>query len=422
MQKPVLTIFYQFNPWHSTIGGIQTLIRNFIKYAPDEFEVRLVGTGVDDVPLKWQKAELSGREINFLPLINLQNDNIRGLIPTTVKYTAALMKCNFASDFMHFHRLEPTFASRSWQGEKTLFVHNDIQTQVLGKSDGDKHSLPSGKPYRGAEHRATIGWRRFPSAYFAMEKHLLPQFQQILSCNSDAVKFYQQRYPDLTERIGYVRNTFDDGVFYTLSREERNAQRCELAKQLKLPETTRFILFAGRLHPQKDPLLLVRSFAALNEPDIHLLIVGDGELATDIKTEISRLGQTQQITMLGSLPMGEVAKLHRLSDACVLTSKYEGLPLVVLEALASGTPVVTTNCGETPKFLTTENGIVCSQNTPETIASALTEILKYPEKYPATACVQTASSYAASRVVIDIYGQMFERWKLRHHLSTEVSR
>jgi glycosyltransferase involved in cell wall biosynthesis len=404
-QKPVLTIFYQFNPWHSTIGGIQTLIRNFIKYAPDEFEVRLVGTGVRDVILKWQKTEFAGREINFLPLLNLQNDNIRSLIPTTVKYTAALMKCNFASDFMHFHRLEPTFASRSWQGEKTLFVHNDIQTQVLGKGE-----------------RATIGWRRFPSAYFAMEKHLLPQFQQILSCNSDAVKFYQQRYPDLTERIDYVRNTFDDGVFYTLSREERNAQRCELAKQLKLPETTRFILFAGRLHPQKDPLLLVRSFAALNEPDVHLLIVGDGELATDIKTEISWLGQTQRITMLGSLPMGEVAKLHRLSDACVLTSKYEGLPLVVLEALASGTPVVTTNCGETPKFLTTENGIVCSQSTPKTVASALAEILRYPEKYPATACVQTASSYAASRVVTDIYGQMFKRWELRHHLSTEFSR
>jgi glycosyltransferase involved in cell wall biosynthesis len=403
-QKPVLTIFYQFNPWHSTIGGIQTLIRNFIKYAPDEFEVKLVGTGVHDVTLKWQKAEFAGREINFLPLLNLHNDNIRSLIPTTVKYTAALMKCNFASDFMHFHRLEPTFASRNWEGEKTLFVHNDIQTQVLGKG------------------RNTIGWRRFPSAYFAMERYLLPQFQQILSCNSDAVDFYQQRYPDLRERIDYVKNTFDDGVFSALSREERNANRRELANQLKLPENTRFILFAGRLHPQKDPLLLVRSFAALNEPNVHLLIVGDGELATDIKTEISGLCQTQRITMLGSLPMGEVAKLHRLSHMCVLTSKYEGLPLVVLEALASGTPVVTTNCGETPKFLTTQNGIVCCQNTPETIASALAEILRYPEKYPSTACVQTASSYAASRVVTDIYGQMLKRWELRHHLSTEFSR
>jgi hypothetical protein len=47
MEKPVLTIFYQYNPWHATIGGIQTVISLFIKYAPNEFEVRLVGTGND---------------------------------------------------------------------------------------------------------------------------------------------------------------------------------------------------------------------------------------------------------------------------------------------------------------------------------------------------------------------------------------
>ena len=43
MRKPVLTIFYQFDPGKPSIGGIQTVIRSFIKYAPSEFEVRLVG-------------------------------------------------------------------------------------------------------------------------------------------------------------------------------------------------------------------------------------------------------------------------------------------------------------------------------------------------------------------------------------------
>ena len=43
--NPSLTIFYQFNPWNSTIGGIQTVIRSFIKYAPDDFDLQLVGTG-----------------------------------------------------------------------------------------------------------------------------------------------------------------------------------------------------------------------------------------------------------------------------------------------------------------------------------------------------------------------------------------
>ena len=43
MRKPILAIFYQFNPWRTTIGGIQTVISTFIKYALSEFEVRLLG-------------------------------------------------------------------------------------------------------------------------------------------------------------------------------------------------------------------------------------------------------------------------------------------------------------------------------------------------------------------------------------------
>jgi len=77
MRKPVLTIFYQFNPWSPTIGGIQTIIRTFIKYAPSEFEVRLVGTEDEpQLPIgNWRSGEIAGREIQFLALFRLKNDN-----------------------------------------------------------------------------------------------------------------------------------------------------------------------------------------------------------------------------------------------------------------------------------------------------------------------------------------------------------
>ena len=113
MRKPVLTIFYQFNPWHTTIGGIQTVISLFIKYAPSEFEVRLVGTGNDEAQptLVWQEAELAGRAVRFLPLLTLPDDNVRRVVPTTVKYTAALMGRCFASDFMHFQGIDPALVA-----------------------------------------------------------------------------------------------------------------------------------------------------------------------------------------------------------------------------------------------------------------------------------------------------------------------
>lgn len=396
MRKPVLTIFYQFNPWDATIGGIQTLINTFIKYAPSEFELRLVGTGSSQNQSlgRWQKTEFAGREISFLPLLVLENDNVRKLIPTTLKYTAALMGRCLASDFMHFHRLEPSLAAFNWQGEKTLFIHNDIRTQIQTGSN-----------------KKAILWRRFPAAYFALENLLVRQFSQILSCNTDSAQFYKQRYPSIQDQIAYIKNSFDNEVFSPLSRDEREAKRRELASQLLLAEDTRFVLFAGRLHPQKDPVLLVRAIAALNDPNIHLLIAGDGELAGTVQAEIGRLGLSDRVTMFGAISQAELARLHRISSAFVLSSVYEGLPLVALEALASGTPVVTTLAGETPKLLLSGSGVVCGERTPTSLADALRRVLQHPDDYPIESCVQSAKPYAASNVIQDVYSAMLDRWE-----------
>jgi glycosyltransferase involved in cell wall biosynthesis len=405
MHKPVLTIFYQFNPWNTTIGGIQTLIRVFIKYAPDEFEVKLVGTG--DANTKnigeWQDALVAKKPIKFMPLLRVENDNVWGLIPTTVKYTAALFGRDFASDFMHFHRLEPTLATWRWRSEKTLFIHNDIHAQM--KADGNKKA---------------ILWRRFPAVYFALENLLVSQFDQILSCNTDSALFYKQRYPSLSDRVAYIKNSFDDEVFYPLHHLERASKRRELAQKLGKTDQTKFILFAGRLHPQKDPVLLVQVFSILdkqlnnqfNEHNVHLLIVGDGELAKLVRRTIDSLGLTNKVTMLGALEQAELASLHRVCDVFALSSAYEGLALVALEALACGTPVVTTQTGETPKLLTSNSGLVCSTRTHEAIASCLRQVLS-TNGYSPDACARVTRPYAARTVVSEVYAGMLRRWNLK---------
>jgi glycosyltransferase involved in cell wall biosynthesis len=396
MRKPVLTIFYQFNPWNTTIGGIQTLINTFIKYAPDDFELRLVGTGnKNNQPFgRWQEENYEGKEIKFLPLFALENDNFRGIIPTSIKYTLALLGRCYASDFMHFYRLEPTLATLKWQGEKTLFIQNDIHKQMTSPDE-----------------KNTILWRRFPKAYFAMERALVGQFNHIFSCNSDSLELYRQLYPQMKDRLSFLKNTFDERVFYPLLALEKEDKRKTLAIKMGLSEDTRFILFAGRLHPQKDPLLLIRSFAALNQANIHLLIAGDGELANPVGAEIEKLGLSERITMLGPQKQASVAELHRISDALVLTSAFEGLPFVVLEALACGIPIVTTDAGETPKLLSSDTGIVCHQKTPESIADALREVVMNSQNYPSSACVKIAQPYAASNVVSEVYSQMRYRWE-----------
>jgi glycosyltransferase involved in cell wall biosynthesis len=398
MRRPILTVFYQFDPWSNSLGGIQTIIRSFIKYAPDTFELRLVGTQVEEriQPGHWQERDLAGRKIQFMPLFTQPRENGKSLIPDSVRYAAGLLRRCLASDFMHFHRLEPTLATRHWVGDKTLFIHNDIQQQV-----------------QSSDRKGSILWQYLPAAYFAIERQVVPQFTEILSCNTASATFYKQRYPACADRVRYLRNTVDDEVFFPLSADEQEQARQAFAQSRGLDRQTHFILFAGRLHPQKDPLLLVQAIAALDDSTAHLLIAGEGDLADSIRAEIDQLNLGDRITMLGALPQSEMAKLQRLASIFVLSSAYEGLPVTVLEALASGTPIVTTRCGETPNLLDRQSGVVCVDRTASGLAAALKQVLASPQDFPSQACVDCAAPYRARTVVQNICDGMMQRWEQR---------
>lgn len=401
MNRPVLTIFYQFDPWNSSIGGIQTVIKYFLKYAAEDFRVRVIGTGQPGDKIGcWQIKEYARKPVQFMPLIEIADDNVRHLVPTTLKYTTALLGRNFASDFMHFYRLEYALATLKWSGEKTLSIQNDTRKQMDAKTCND-----------------AILWQKFPQGYFALESMLMRQFDRVYSCHTDSLEFYRQQYPNISERFQHLKNTVDLELFYPLQPQEKKAKRRDLARSLKLADDTRFALCVNRLHPQKDPLLLIRAFAELQQPDVHLLIAGDGELRTVVETEIERLGLKGRVTLLGLVDPQEVAELYRLSSVFVVSSAYEGVPIVALEALACGVPVVGTQCGEIPLIVTPESGIVCSDRAPQTMSEALTKVLDNPNAYPVDACLRAAQPYSAKTVVSRVYQTMRSTWEDRQPIS-----
>jgi glycosyltransferase involved in cell wall biosynthesis len=392
--KPTLTIFYQFDPWQSSIGGIQTFIRHFLKYAPDSFTVRVVGTGRPETPLgRWQTRDYDSTAIEYCPILIVENDDIRGRIPTTVKYTAALRHYNFSSDFLHFYRIEPTIVTRRWTGNKMFFVQNDLEKQL------DRKLSPN-----------AILWQAFPQGYLWLEKQLMRQFDAIYSCNTNATEFYRRRFPTLSDRIYQLNNTVDTSLFRPIEPTLQEQVRQKLIQELDLEPGTQFILFAGRLHPQKDPSLLLQAFARLNRPQTHLLIVGDGELKAQVVAEIHGLNLEGQVSLLGPVDQLRLAELHRTSSVFVLTSAYEGLPFAALEALASGVPVVTTEAGDTPRVLIPGSGLVCQEREPEAIAAALRAVLDQPAAFPQTTCLEAISPYTARTVVSEVYQQMFDHW------------
>ena len=131
-----------------------------------------------------------------------------------------------------------------------------------------------------------------------------------------------------------------DILFSPLGGPEREAVRAPL---LSAGESLLFNV--KRLHPLADHATLLRAFALLDSSQIKakLVIAGSGDERASLETLAQELGISSRVRFLGLVPNQEVAKLHAAADLFVLSSRLEATPTVVLEALACGTRVVSTD-------------------------------------------------------------------------------
>jgi exopolysaccharide biosynthesis WecB/TagA/CpsF family protein len=132
------------------------------------------------------------------------------------------------------------------------------------------------------------------------------------------------------------------------------------------------LVFAGRLSPQKDPQTLLQAFALLlTAMPARLLILGDGPLRASLDAEVDRLGISSSVAFAGfqANPLPWIVR----ASALVLTSRYEGLGNVIVEALACGTPVVSTDCPWGPAEILEDGrfGVLAAPGDPFALSSAM---------------------------------------------------
>jgi glycosyltransferase involved in cell wall biosynthesis len=180
------------------------------------------------------------------------------------------------------------------------------------------------------------------------------------------------------------------------------------------------VLFAGRLEGQKRPLVLPAVAAALaaDLPDVQVVVAGTGSLAKDL-VAASRREAPGRVHLLGSVAQERLADLMAVSDVLVLPSAFEGLPNVVLEALASGTPVVATrHGGRTAEVLGDAWAGRLSGPAPTELAAALRAVLAWNGR-GTTRRRQIAEGFSAEAINGPIYQEFI---RLSHRPKKEVGR
>jgi L-malate glycosyltransferase len=156
-----------------------------------------------------------------------------------------------------------------------------------------------------------------------------------------------------------------------------NEKLLEIKRELHLPEKSYVIGTIGRLVPVKNHKMFLDAARIISEtmPDIRFVIIGDGPLLSQLKSYVLSIGINDNVVFTGF--RNDAKLLAGIFDVFALTSKHEGIPMVLLEAMSLGKPVVSTNVGGIPEIIENGgNGILVTPGDSLSFAAACLDILR----------------------------------------------
>lgn len=163
-------------------------------------------------------------------------------------------------------------------------------------------------------------------------------------------------------------------------RERSEEAVIRMRRALKIPSEQFTFFYVGRLNAVKDLGTLMEAFASL--PDdvgshARLYLVGEGPERAMLETKRAALALDDKVVMLGA--RDDVLDLLMAADAFVMSSKSEGLPMVLLEAMAAGVPCVATAVGGIPALFGKDRGLLVRAQDPGELAAAMAVLARSPE-------------------------------------------
>ncbi len=177
------------------------------------------------------------------------------------------------------------------------------------------------------------------------------------------------------KRLKYIPCAgFDPALFFPRSSSESRAS-------LNVSGDARIVVFVGNLVPIKGVDLLIDAWKTLCQRELvggddRLVIIGDGICRGDLERRVNVAGISSTVRFVGAIPQGEVSRGLAAADLLCLPSYNEGTPNVVVEALASGIPVVATRVGGVPELVSDGvNGLLVSPGNSSALADCLAAAL-----------------------------------------------
>ena len=189
----------------------------------------------------------------------------------------------------------------------------------------------------------------------------------------------------------------DFGVWDQLKVVHCGIEPAKFEKPAPLPEGPLRLAAIGRFVEQKGQLVLVRAMADVvrSRPEVQLVLIGDGEMRADLEAAIAAAGLQDNVTLTGWLSEAGVRAELAAAHALVMPSFAEGLPMVVMEAMAAARPVLATYIAGTPELvLPGETGWLVPAGDARILAEAIVELAQVSPE-----CLTAMGALARERVL-----------------------
>jgi glycosyltransferase involved in cell wall biosynthesis len=250
--------------------------------------------------------------------------------------------------------------------------------------------------------------RAFPdkTRYMVAEWAMSQLAYKVVACSEHTAQ-QLRRYEKISPaKLVTIPNGIDGSKF------EVTIDRGAMCRELGITRTGPIIGLAVRLSEQKGITYLLQAMPAIlqQHPDTTLIIAGEGELKEALQTEAAERGVAANVIFCGARK--DIPQLVKLLDVYVLPSIWEGLPMVILEAMASGCPVVATDVGGTSTAVVQgETGELVKPADPALLALAIIKLLDSPQLRQQYAV--RARALFASRFTAEAMTRQYERLYLR---------
>jgi glycosyltransferase involved in cell wall biosynthesis len=261
-----------------------------------------------------------------------------------------------------------------------------------------------GIPYVVIEHRSFFVWST-PEARNMVRPYYLPFFEQAYRRCSRVIPVSESLLTGLRALMPWIDEKVE--VIPNMIREE----------MFLLPSTPRktdpFVFFwAGRLEHVKGIDLLLEAVAALkSRTDIPFTVrlAGKGSLRNLLEERAKELGTDQQVAFLGRISREEIQREMQQASCFILPSRYEAFGAVLIEAMATGLPVIATRSGG-PQFIVNEtNGMLIDPEQADQLTEAMVRMIREWHAFDAASIrAETLRKYGEEKVM-EQYHQLFQR-------------